>query len=586
MKKILSDITYGLCLLALIVTGCNKDFLERKPVMEVAGDDVWTDPNLIQAYVNDMYYQMRHGYNEVMLAAMTDEARFIHDYNTSRVVQGNMSADDYGRIGSDLVNWGTIYTTISNCNRFFEEIDKAPFGDESWRKRLKGETHFMRAWYYHLLVKFHGGVPLITRTYKPSDGSIMMVPRNSFAQCISFITAELDSAINQLPEDYDRNNKGRASKFAALGLKSRVLLYAASDLFNNSSDTLTGYTGGDRVARWKAAKDAALALIQTGKFELYKPTASPVENYSRVFLDKDNKEIIFNKLFNKELLGTSHDLYNGPNGYHNWGGNVPLENFVSGYQMEDGKPFDWSNSDMAKQPYAGRDPRFYATILYDGAKWKARPADAAKTDPLGIIQTGRYEVWNASANRVDTVWGLDTRNSAIENWNGTYSGYYLRKFMDINLDAQFFRGDQPWVFLRYAEILLNYAEACIGLGEEGEARNYVNMVRTRAGMPATGASGQALVDIYRYERRYELAFEEHRYIDARRWKIADKVFNTAALAIEIYGKLNPDHQTRVYTYNVITTQPRKFDAGKDYLLPIPANEIRKNPGLLRQNPGY
>lgn len=217
----------------------------------------------------------------------------------------------------------------------------------------------------------------------------------------------------------------------------------------------------------------------------------------------------------------------------------------------------------------------YATILYDGAKWKPRPSDGAKTDPIGVIQTGKYE----AANGTDSVWGLDTRNSTIENWNGTYSGYYMRKFMDKNLDAQFFRGDQSWIFFRYAEILLNYAEAAYGYGKEPEARDAVNQVRVRAGMPATDASGVALMAVIKYERRYELAFEEHRFFDARRWRDAERDFNENAKGIEVLGSMIAGHP---FVYRVFSIQDRKFVKAKNYLLPIPANEIRKNNNLLQQ----
>jgi len=177
------------------------------------------------------------------------------------------------------------------------------------------------------------------------------------------------------------------------------------------------------------------------------------------------------------------------------------------------------------------------------------------------------------------AFGLDTRNSTIENWNGTYSGYYLRKFMDKNLDAQFFRGDQSWVFIRYAEILLNYAEAAIGYGDEANGRIILNRVRERAGMPATTASGAALWAVLKYERRYELAYEEQRFFDARRWRDAETAFNENAKGIEVLGSMIAGHP---FVYHVYSIQDRKFNKAKNYLLPIPANEIRKNSNLKQQ----
>ncbi|WP_343304901.1 RagB/SusD family nutrient uptake outer membrane protein [Chitinophaga niabensis] len=573
-------------LLIALATACNKDLLEKKPLTEYMEDAVWKDPNLVQAYVNDLYPKMRHGFNEVMLSSMTDESRFIHNYGATTSVTEAMSPEDLGALNL-FGEWDKHYKAIRTCNIFFEMVGKTPFKSEAQRTRLKGEVHFMRAYFYHMLIKYWGGVPLVTQIFKLTDGEAMLLTRNSFDECVKYVVAECDSAIAVLPETHDRDNKGRATKFAAMALKSRILLYAASDLFNKPGNTRPelGYVGGDRAARWQLAKDAANALILTAKFSIYKPTGSAVENYTRVFLDKDNPEIIFCKYFNKQQLGTSHDLYNGPNGYHNWGGNVPLENFVEGYQMADGTDFNWSNPAMAAKPYVGRDPRFYATILYNGAPWKKRPTDAVANDPVGVIQTARYERKRADGS-IEVVNGLDTRQSPVENWNGTYTGYYIRKFMDINLDAQFFRGDQSWPFFRYAEIKLNFAEACLGLNQEAPARDAINEIRTRGGMPALdpSVSGDALLKMYRYERRYELAYEEHRYFDARRWLIAETVFSGPAKAIEIYGKLNPD--TLLYNYNVLTNgvEIRKFSE-KHYFLPIMAEEIRRNSKMV-QNPKY
>ncbi|CAL1521034.1 RagB/SusD family nutrient uptake outer membrane protein [Chitinophaga sp. MM2321] len=562
------------------ITACNKDYLEKKPLTEYQESEVWQDVGLVQAFVNDLYVQMRPGFEEVMLSSMTDESRFIHDYNTSRVVQGNVSPDDIGKL-VEFSRWDEHYKTIRNCNMFLEKIDAVPFTDEAQRIRMKGEVHFMRAWYYHMLVKYYGGVPLITKTFniKGDETEILNVKRATFDECVKFIVAECDSAAKVLPLVYEgAGDKGRATKGAAMALKSRILMYAASDLFNKEvKSPLMGYTSGDQTARFRLAKDAAKAVMDLHLYDLYHPTDSAAENYSRIFLDKDNPELIFIKLYDKALLGTSHDLYNGPNGYHNWGGNVPIENFVTGYQMKDGTDFSWANPAEAKAPYVGRDPRFYATILYDGAKWKPRPKDGAEVDPVGVIQTGKYE----SKNGTDSVWGLDTRNSVIENWNGTFSGYYLRKFMDKNLDAQFFRGSQPWIFFRYAEILLNYAEASIWLGEDGDGRTELNKIRTRAGMPATTASGEALKAVLKYERRYELAFEEHRFFDARRW-VTDALtaFNESAKGIEVLGSQIANHP---FVYRVISIQDRAFKE-KDFLLPIPAAEIRKNANLEQQVP--
>jgi starch-binding outer membrane protein, SusD/RagB family len=572
-------------------TSCEEDFLERKPLDAISDADVWNDPALVEAFVNDLYGRIWDPFTDswkVMHTAVTDEGMYLRDKGTDVVVKGTLTPENMGTL-TQFGQWTNYYTGIRNCNIFLERIDQVPFKDEEWKKRLTGEIRFLRAYYYFNLVSHFGGVPLIQETFKLDDGEALFVSRTSFAECVDAIVEDCDQAIALLPASQNGENRGRATRYAAMALKSRLLLYAASDLFNKPGNTnaLVGYTAGDQQQRWQAAKAAAKAILDNpGPHKLYAPTDSAAENYSRVFLDNHNPEILFAKLHNKQLKGTQVDLWNGPNGYHNWGGNLPIENFVSGYQLADGTPFSWSNPAHAAQPYANRDPRFYASILYNGATWRKRPADAAATEPLGIIQTGSYEVWNAAKNKAELVWGVDTRFSPIENWNASTTGYYTRKFLDKNVDAQFFRGDQPWIMFRYAEVLLNYAEACLELGEESEARTSLNQVRTRAGMPEVPASlsGQALVDLYRYERKYELAFEGHRYFDIRRWLIAEQVMNTPAMGIDIVAKLNADKTTHTYQYKQVQVGPRAFNA-KGYFSPIPVSEIQKN-AKLEQNPNY
>lgn len=586
MKKIYKTKTlfYIAAFAGLSLAGCKKDFLDRKPLTEISELDVWQDPALAKAFVARIYSRMDHGYEEMMIASLTDESRFIHDYSSSRVLEGNIGPDEHGALWR-FADWGKFYGEIRNANMYLENYETIPFKSEIDKNQLTGEVYFLRAYNTFALLRMYGGVPLIDHTYSLNDQeAISDVERASFEETVNFIVADLNKAADLLQ---DNTLRGQVNKPTALALKSRLLLYAASDLYNKPGNTneLVGYTGGDRASRWKAAQDAAKAVMDLGRYSLYQPTDSAAENYARIFLDHQTEETIFAKVFDKELLGTSHDLYNGPNGYNNWGGNVPIQNMVDVYQLNDGSTFSWSNPTHKAAPYENRDPRFYATILYNGAPWKARYANGAGLDPIGVIQTAQFEYWNGS--RVETRWGLDTRNGPIENWNGTYSGYYLRKFMDINLNAQFIRGDQDFIFFRYAEILLNYAEASIELGEDANARTALKLVRARAGMPVAdvdNASGAALKALYRYERRVELAYEGHRFFDARRWLTAEVDFAKNAQGIEIFGKLQPDHTTLVYDYKVVDIQDRAFPT-KMYFSPVPIGEIRKN-GKIKQNPEY
>jgi hypothetical protein len=587
MKNLLKYIL-GLSLV-LYSTSCDTDFLNVKPEDRFNETAVWQDPGLVEAFVNEMYRGLNHGIRELMLGSLADESQFIHNYGSTQVVQSNLTSGDIGSFSRgdfEEFNWPVLYARIRQINIFLENIEDVEFDDDEWKDRLKGEVHFLNAYFYHNLVRLYGGVPLVTKAYELQDE--FMIARNSLQECIDYIIDEADLAASLLPEVYagGGGDIGRATKGAALALKSRVLLYAASDLYNDPS-WAGGYsnpelisTSGDRTAKWQAAKAAAKAVMDMGIYSLQN-SGDPVKDYTDLFLLKDSKEAIFSRYFIKNRGwedGALPGLANGPNGYHNWGGNTPIQELVDDYEMTDGSKFDWNNPAHANAPYENRDPRFQASILYDQALWRPRPSDVVSIDPVG-------KVIIRSVETAPGVWtpGVDTRDGPIEDWNGGYSGYYLRKFVDPSVVHEYAAagGNQeaPWHFFRYGEILLNYAEACIELGEEGEAKTYLNMLRERAGMPDITESGQALVDKYRNERRIELVFEQHRYFDVRRWMIAPQVLSRNANGIVITEPLAGPVQ---YSRNKI--QDRAWN-DKMYFLPIILDEMNRNTELI-QNPMY
>jgi len=602
MKKI-KKIT-GTAIVAVLLAamaGCDKNFLERMPLTEISEPNVWSDPDLTRAFVARLYGQMDHGNATTLLAVFTDEAVHNHGWSTQHLVQGTLTPDNTSPFGTccghtegNNMRWQHLYPLIRDANMFLEKIGQVPFANAADRDQITGEVYLLRAWSYFSLLRFYGGVPKIDRVYGLGEADVLrQMKRSSFAEIVDFILADITRAIPLLGEQADLP-RGMFHKSAAKALKSRLLLHAASDLYNRPGNTneLIGYvnaSAADRTARWTAARDAAKDIIDDGKHSLYAPGGSPQENYANIFLDKGNQEVIFRKVFDRDLnLSTDIDMHNAPNGYEGWGTNQPTQNFVDLYQMADGTAFDWNNAAHAASPYQNRDPRFYATVLYNGAPWKPRGPAAIALDPIGIIQTGRNQYWTGA--KLDTLYGLDTKRGPIHDWNGTRTGYYLRKFMDItNLDPENLHSGQDYVHFRYAEILLNHAEACIELGEEAAARTSLKLVRERAGMPGSdvdAASGIALRNLYRYERRVELAFEGHRFFDARRWMTAGADFGQNALGIDVFGKLQVpnDNSSLKHTYSMINAQDRDFP-DKMYFMPIPAGEIRAN-GNLVQNPGY
>jgi len=594
MKKIITALTVALTLFN--ATAC-KDSLDKQPLDQFSDDAVWNDPALIQTFVNNTYRGLGHGFNNVMFSSYSDESMAVWG-PVANVTKGLINASDlndwnYDRAATFI--WENGYKNIRACNLFFEKIATSKGVDEATKKMYEGEEHFIRAYLYHNLVSVYGGVPIITEAY--GLGENYAVPRNSYEECVKFIVEECDKAAGLLPLNQSASNLGRATKGAALALKARVLLYAASDLYANTSwakgyanPELIGYKGGDRAARWKAAKDAAKAVIDLGVYSLNAPNPASVEvaskNRADMFVSKQSSEDIHVRFFLAKLDndGAWPGRSNGPNGYHNWGGNTPLGQVVDDYEMKDGTNFSWTNPAHAADPYKNRDSRLYSDILFEGAAWRPRPADVVDKDPVGIIQVGYWEKWNPSTSKTDVVAGLDTRKGPIEDWNGTYSGYYLKKFMDPSVDAQFFRSEVPWRFIRYTEILLNYAEACIGLGQDAEAKTYLNMIRKRAAMPEITETGTALLKRYQKERRIEMAFEEQRYFDVRRWMIASETFGNAR-GVEPTYKLNADRTTAAKpTYKLIEIQTRAW-VERNYFLPIKLDEINKNNKLV-QNPGY
>lgn len=617
-------------LLAALPLSCNTDFLETEPVGLVPAETTWTDGPLSEAFVFGIYSFLGYGgFEEQMLASYTDEAMFTHaGRSINTFTEGTESPSNLAWT-SATYEWDDMFNAIRAANTAIANLPNSTFEDPSISKdMLLGEAYFLRAYYYHQLLRYYGGFPIITQLY--DIDSDYQTPRNTFAECVEFIVTDLDEAALLL--DGKPFIRGRANKLAAQALKARVLLYAASDLRDMTTvaansptlaayanKDLIGYTSGDRTARWEAARDAAKVVLDatTGyKLDLDAPVSPEegTENYVALSMGGGSNaadkaaavELLFERthtpLYTVEndwpLGGIHFGINNGPNGYHNWAGNTPIQQLVDDYEVMDGsdsKPFDWNDPDHASAPYDNRDPRFYATILYDGADWKPRPSDVAGIDPVNQIQTGYYD--NGAGGMIN---GVDTRESAIENWNGSRTHYYTRKFIDPDpavVENQSGFQVVPWPFIRYTEVVLNYVEALIELGEDEEARTWLNKIRFRAGMPAITESGDALMERYRNERRIELVYEEHRYHDVRRWMIPAETVGRGVKSIHIEATLkggqtphvpyryDPAKYTYEYTVEDNTSNEVRTWVDKMYFRPIPRNEVNINTALV-QNPGY
>lgn len=590
MKKLMF-LYIAICVLTMV--GCTKK-LDVQPLDQITSAAVWQDVSLMQAYVNDVYRGIGLGeFNSTSgMSVLSDEA--IWTNGAAPIVQSTITSSNLDILGGSRFSylvWGTLYTYIRRCNMFLENTASSSVTNQDQLSRLKGEIHFLRAYYYHNLMRAFGGVPVITKVYGLNDSTA--IARNSFEETVDFIVKDADSAAALLPLTFTGADVGRATKGAALALKARTLLYAASTLYtvNPSGKPEFGYTdgGSGQENRWKAARDAAKEVMDLGIYSLYGADPAPgdpiVESYSNLFLSKTNSEIIFNRFTSINNSAPNVAMWFSPNGYDGYGENSPIQQMVDSYRMSDGSKFSWSDPAQAAHPYENRDPRFYATVFYDGAPWRERWEDGKPFDPVGIIQAFK----TLTLPDGTTLSGIDTRNGPIQSWNGSYSNYYLRKFVDPTNNLLSVAQEIPWPFFRYAEILLNYAEACIELGEEQDARDMLNKIRRRAGMPefTSAVSGAALKEEYRNERKIELAFEEHRFFDIRRWMIAPEVMNEDAKGIEISvkGTDRADRSTyHDYQYKVIDIQIRHWD-NKMYFIPITFDEMKRNP-LLIQAPGF
>ena len=608
---------YVFATLALAFLGsCNDDFVNITPKSEVSEESVWTDEGLAVAAVTGVYGGLGvGGFDEQMMASLSDEAVFTHTgRGINTINESRANSNDAGWVNYTH-NWNDMYRYIRSANIAIQKLNEGGLENVQLRNRLLGESHFLRAYYYHQLVRFYGGVPLIDEPF--TLDSEFNIPRNTFEESIDFIVADCDLAFSLL--NGESMESGRADAATALALKSRILLYAASDLHDQataagnssllssfSNPELVSYTSGSQSQRWTRAKDAAKAAMDyynTGyKFGLTAPVSleEGEQNYLNISLARNGGEvdIIFERQF-VESAGRSIGLYNGPNGYHNWAGNTPIQNFVDHFAMSDGSKFDWNNPVHSGSPYENREPRFYATILYDGAEWKPRPSDVADRDPANQIQTGAYDIISSTGS-ITTHFGLDTRQSSVEDWNGSRTGYYFKKFTEpdpAHVDQNTAQ-TIPWPFFRYTELVLNYIESVLEAdGDEAEAKRWLDQIRFRVGMPAVTETGADLMEVYRNERLLELAFEEHRYHDARRWMIAPTTLGASARIVQISGTLKPGVQVSKYQYNKAnydyTYVNRPIDPGfenrqwldKSYFTPIRDNEMKSNTSLV-QNPGY
>lgn len=591
-----------------------EDYLDKQPTGDLTIDDVFSNRVYAQGFLSNIYYRLpfesnvcdmwnENRFNGNPFAAGSDEMEiafggsYTHYLNSGAWNPTNITTCDI---------WGQSYIAIRECNLFLERIDEIPTTQtekDSW----KGEIYFLRAYFHFMLMRTHGPIVILDHSLK-TDEDFTQYKRSPIRVCTQFISDDCDRAATLLA-DYSKrinNDVGRITLMAPLALKSRVWLYAASPLWNgnpdysdfkNSDGEQLVPSGDPDKTIWQKAADAALNCINVAEANgyglYYSNDNDPYNNYFKIWQEYYNKEWLFwkqegeyrhvDQCADPISFASSASIYN------------PTQNLVDAYEMADGStpiigyqdvtdliPNINPNSgysedhfvteaERASDPsgkyyptgiwsmYAKREPRFYASINFCLQQWKE--------STLLLYYRGK-----------------DGRAYAGSDYCKT--GYLMRKLVDASYRSSQREVYRPknFVYFRMAEIYLNYAEALFeAQGDVPQARQYINAVRNRSGLPnlPTNLTTEELRTKIHHERQIELAFESHRWFDVRRWKEPDLMGNSISGMNIMSGKNNTDPKFYIRT----KVEDRVFEK-QHYLFPISQDEINKNLNNLVQNPWW
>ena len=540
--------------LALIVTSC--DLLDTRIDTLETQATIKTNFSKIRELGFAGYTNMQNGFWRIdnnIAAPMSDEAE--QTASTSKVQmfnEGSWNAFDNPDNG-----YAYFYQGLRNVNYFLEYsvdykkqlvINRDTLKDNGYQYHrdvsdigwMRAESHVLRAYYYFELTKRYGDVPFIDVSLAQGQ-TVQPIARKSYDELVEYMVSEIDSVKNSLQTDwklYDSQEDGRFTKGAAMALKARILLYAASPLHNAAGD----------LQKWIRAAQAANEVIQLNKYALS-------DNYRNLFIGDNSvldKEVIMSiRIGSTNEPEKANYPIGTPGGLS---GVTPSENLVSAYENR--------GTSNTNDPYDKRDPRLGYTIVTNNSTWNGRT----------------IEIWKGGKDDYTKL-------------NSSKTGYYLKKFLNDNL---YLMENQKvvhsWILFRYAEVLLNYAEAMNeAYGPDNDngyglsARQAVNKIRKRlqVSMPDVVAiNKEDLRTRIKHERRIELAFEEHRYWDLIRWKDAEIVLNQPILGVVA------QNTNGVISYSTVQVEIRKFDATKMYFYPIPQTEVNKTGNVVTQNPNW
>ena len=578
--------TFSSIILAFLVVGlcsCTKETLDKQPLDKISDADVWNDPSLLQGYVNNLY--MGFPFN-----AFSDIYRYSDESSYADRPQTNITQGTVSRNSEGLPYWD--YNIVRTCNVFLEKVDATPL-TEAEKTRLKSEVRVIRAVVYFEMAKRYGGVPLVLTVLDPfAPAEENLLPRNKEADVYEFIIGELTEAADALTES--ATPRGRITKWVALAYKSRVCLWAGSIAKYGSMDSngLTGVPSSLADGYFQDAYDAADLVVKSGNYSLFNKYADKTKNYQSLFIEENHSEVIFHKVFDGENVGHSWDKSNSPPSYVGPGAGKcnPVWELIESYENADGSSDPLAigggiTYNSMEEVFVKKDPRLNATILYQGYLWQG---DTVMT----YEGTDTNQVYNAS-NKILTsqtviyngkrISGKDSRYANTSNDNLTKTGFYIRKFRNqdylLPISGKSFSN---WIEIRLAEMYLIMAETAMELNQTDAAVTALNLIRERAGiMPLDNTS--ITLEKVRHERKIELAFENQRYWDLRRWRTAHIVLNHRFKGVQAVYQ----YYTKKYYFNIIDGEDftRVFDANLHYYNPITTARISNMPSLV-ENPNY
>ncbi len=568
-------------------TSCDslfRDFPNDKLPAEV----IWEDPLLLDEYVLPWYRNMDRGFYTYVTTIMKGLGAEYEPWYGDQLTVGKRDwyNGDYGNILKSMAqdittrgktDWLRYYTQINSINILLENQDKL---SPSVKDRVLGEAHFFRAYYYYLMLRSFGGTMIITRPYDPLVDDVKF-PRATYEEMVEFITKEAEEASKLLSVSNSTSDVGRPTKGVCYMLKAKTYFWAAGDHFQNQEKGFLGFPDNRSMELLDLAAAEYDRVIATNQYDLIPIMATDrdgvVAEYRNIFLTKNSKESIW------EVQHANDGNFDSANGHKldrdaaasSFGGTTaaynPTQNHVDEYRMANGKRINEAGSEYDKNnPYEGRDFRFYANILYDGAQWKGHTMDLHYT-----VQDGK-EV----AGEDLTPYGTST--TAAVSRTGYYMAKFLRESQAINTDDTY-ASSQNCILWRYAELLLDYAEIDFKKGRTGDALEKVNRIRRRVHMPELES---VTWDDIMNERRVELAFEKTTYWDLLRYNIAEeKMTGSTNPLFGVKIVYNEDGSKKISnpTVNGRNTVVRYFRA-QQYYLPLDWDDVRYHG--LEQNPGW